>query len=49
MSIDTASVDWLPKACNDLFTNLVGTNGFPSFTDVSAAKQGTRFYRVVIP
>ena len=44
-----ASPDVSNPMWNDLSTNVAGTNGLPSFTDVSATNQGARFYRTVTP
>ena len=41
---DLATTTW-----NDLSTNLAGTNGLPSFTDLNATNYGARFYRIVTP
>ena len=41
---DLTTTNW-----GDVSTNLAGTNGLPSFTDLNAINHGSRFYRVVTP
>ena len=44
-----ASTNWSTMDWTSLATNVAGTNGLPSFTDLDATNHAVRSYRTVTP